>query len=91
MPVYNISITVPKAAQILIHQLEQVLKEAAYTREVDHSAGEISGDYKSIRWHIEGKVSFHDITDFINRITQKIQDTYSYSIISGNPDLLTLN
>ena len=91
MPVYNISITIPKAAQLLIHQLEQVLKETAYTREIACSTGKISNDYKSISWHIEGKVSFHDITAFINTITRKIHDDYSYSMTSGNPDLLILN
>ncbi|MBZ4191192.1 hypothetical protein [Niabella beijingensis] len=80
MATYTIAINVPKAADILLAQLVRLLKEAAYTREVDRSSGEISADHKSIRWNIEGTVSFHDIHSFVDNITKHIQQAYSYSI-----------
>lgn len=91
MAAYAILIHVPKAADIILAQLVKLLKEAVYTRNVKRSSGEITPDHKSIEWNIEGSISFHDISSFINSITCNIQGPYSYSITSRTPPMPLLN
>lgn len=91
MAAYSILIHVPKAADMILAQLVRLLKEAVYTRNVKLSSGEIAPDHQSIRWNIEGSISFHDISSFINSITRDIQAAYSYSITNQDAAILRLH
>jgi|GEM_PF-4742955 len=91
MAAYSILIHVPKAADMILVQMVRLLKEAVYTRNVKLSSGEITADHRSIKWNIEGSISFHDISSFVNSITRDIQETYSYSITNQDPAILRLN
>ncbi|WP_018629535.1 hypothetical protein [Niabella aurantiaca] len=88
MAAYTILIHIPKAADIILVQLVRLLKEAVYTRNVKRSSGEIMSDHKSIEWIIEGSISFHDISSFVNSITRNIQETYRYSITNQDSAIL---
>ncbi|WP_300599614.1 hypothetical protein [Niabella sp.] len=91
MAAYTILINVPKAADMILVQLVRLLKEAIYTRSVRHSSGIIAADQQSIEWNIEGSISFHDISSFVNGITRDIHEPYRYSITNQDPALLARN